>query len=65
MKYLIRTDERGYLVDFLSVEQEYKYFYQEIEPLAQKDGFSVEIYWDDTEKKLKQKYIEIQKQKKN
>lgn len=41
MKYLIRTDERGNLVDFISVEQEYKYFYQEIEPLPQKEGFSV------------------------
>lgn len=61
MKYLIRTDERGYLVDFVSVEQEYKYFYQEIEPLPQKEGFIVETYWDDTSKKLKQKYMEIPK----
>lgn len=61
MKYLIRTDERDYLVDFTSVEQEYKYFYQEIEPLPQKEGFSVETYWDDTDKKLKQKYMEIPK----
>lgn len=61
MKYLIRTDERGYLVDFISVEQEYKYFYQEIEPLPQKDGFIVETYWDDTDKKIKQKHVEIQK----
>lgn len=61
MKYLIRTDERGYLVDFVSVEKEYKYFYQEVEPLPQKEGFIVETYWDDTDKKLKQKYMEIPK----
>lgn len=61
MKYLIRTDERDYLVDFVSVNEEYKYFYQEIEPLPRKEGFSVETYWDDTDKKLKQKYMEIPK----
>ncbi len=63
-KYLVRftKEKEGKKVyDFQTVHQELIHEYHEVEELPYKESFFTETYWDEEEKKLKQKYIEIPK----
>lgn len=63
MKFLIRKNKNGQIVDFSMVIEEYEHAYQDIEDLEAKEGHYVETYYDDDEKLLKQRYVEIPKTK--
>ena len=64
MKYLVRftKEKEGKKVyDFQSVNQELIHEYQEVEELPYKESCYTETFWDESEKKLKQKYVVIPK----
>ena len=63
VKYLIRENKNGQLVDFSTVNEEYLHKYQDLEELPYKENHYIETYFDDKEKILKQKYVEIPKTK--
>lgn len=63
MKFLIRKNKNGELVDFQTAIEEYNYIYQDVEELQEKQGYFVETYYDKEEQILKQKYVEIPKTK--
>ena len=63
MKFLIRKNKNGELVDFQTAIEEYNYIYQDVEELQEKQGYFIETYYDKEEQILKQKYVEIPKTK--
>ena len=63
LKFLIRKNKNGELVDFQTAIEEYNYIYQDVEELQEKQGYFVETYYDKEEQILKQKYVEIPKTK--
>ncbi|EJP20312.1 hypothetical protein HMPREF1142_2170 [Peptostreptococcaceae bacterium AS15] len=63
MKYLIRENKNGQLVDFTTAIEEYIHKYQDLEELPYKENHYIETYFDEKEKLVKQKYVEIPKTK--
>lgn len=62
MKFLVRKDkDTKKFVDMQSVNEEYIHEYQEVDPLPQKDGYSVLYEYDNDSQKVVGKYVEIQK----
>lgn len=64
MKYLIRfkkSDTGSSFVDMQLVQDELIHEYHEVDELSYKEGSYIETYWDESEKKLKQRYVEIPK----
>lgn len=64
MKYLIRFNAKNNtFVDFQSVNEEYIHKYVEREELPHREGYFIETYYDDKEKIVQQRYVEIPKTK--
>ena len=61
LKFLIRKNKNGELVDFQTAIEEYNYIFQDVEELQEKQGYFIETYYDKEEQILKQKYVEIPK----
>lgn len=62
MKFLIRkSKDTKKFVDMQSVNEEYIHEYQEVDPLPQKDGYSVLYEYDNDSQKVVGKYVEIPK----
>lgn len=63
MKIITRTRKTGEYLGYYILEDNEEIKVQELEELPYKEGHYVETYFDDKEKLVKQKYVEIPKTK--
>lgn len=63
MKIITRTRKTGEYLGYYILEDNEEIKVQELEELPYKEGHYVEIYFDDKEKLVKQKYIELPRSK--
>ena len=61
MKIITRTRKTGEYLGYYILEDNEEVKVQEFEELPYKEGHYVETYFDDKEKLVKQRYIELQK----
>ena len=61
MKIITRTRKSGEYLGYYILEDNEEIKVQELEELPYKEGHYVETYFDDKEKLVKQKYVELQK----
>ena len=63
MKIITRTRKSGEYLGYYILEDNEEIKVQELEELPYKEGHYVETYFDDKEKLVKQKYIELPRSK--
>ena len=63
MKIIMRTRKSGEYLGYYILEDNEEIKVQELEELSYKENHYVETYFDDKEKLVKQKYVEIPKTK--
>ena len=63
MKIITRTRKTGEYLGYYILEDNEEVKVQELEELPYKEGHYVETYFDDKEKLVKQKYIELPRSK--
>lgn len=63
MKIITRTRKTGEYLGYYILEDNEEIKVQELEELPYKEGHYVETYFDDKEKLVKQKYIELPRSK--
>lgn len=63
MKLILRTRKTGEYLGYYILEDKEEIKVQELEELPYKENHYVETYFDDKEKLVKQKYIEIPRSK--